>query len=144
MSLRTNLTVILAIEVVRTDGFTMTAAAHGIDANEQDAIARYVAFNAADGKVVFEQCGYKWRSSPWRDSLFIHYLEEPSKRITLVFVLLWTGDKDAALKELIEIHQRSMMMNVHYVRTEAEFAPFHGDPRFEAFLADPKNNATRF
>ena len=71
-------------------------------------------------------------------------LEEPSKRLELVFALLWTGDKDSALKELVEIHQRSMMMNVHYVRIAAEFAPFRGDPQFEAFLADPKNNAPRF
>lgn len=101
MSLPTNLTVIQAIEVSRTDAFVMTALAHGVDAAEQDAIARYIAFNVPDGKVIFERCGYKWRSSPWRDSLHIHYLEEPSKRINLLCVNTDTSPRDPWLKKFL-------------------------------------------
>lgn len=85
MPMKTNVTFVQTVEVVRTDTFVASAAAHGIDHGEQDAIARYIAFNAADGKISHQQCGFKWRCSPWRD-LYIHYLEEPSKRINLLCI----------------------------------------------------------
>jgi TolB-like protein/class 3 adenylate cyclase/Tfp pilus assembly protein PilF len=71
-------------------------------------------------------------------------MEEPDLRSTLRFVLLWTGDKEAALNEIAASLQRPPGLNVHILRTSAEFAPLHGDPRFEALLADPKNNAPLF
>jgi hypothetical protein len=34
--------------------------------------------------------------------------------------------------------------NVHQMRVDALYAPLRGDPRFEALLKDPKNNAPLF
>ncbi len=86
MPQRTDLTITFRVEVVRTEAFTATAAAHGIRADEQDAITRFVAYNAASGQTVFKQSGYWWRSILWRDALFVQYLEEPCGRINLLCV----------------------------------------------------------
>ncbi len=61
----------------------------------------------------------------------------------------WAGDKDAALAELGQIlvtknSGASGTNNVHALRRHPNFFPLQGDPRFEALLNDPKNNAPLF
>ena len=63
----------------------------------------------------------------------------------LAFVYAWTGDKDRAIAELTRLLRvPGFGLNVHYLRRSAWSAPLHGDPRFEALLKDPKNNAPLF
>ena len=56
-------------------------------------------------------------------------------------VLAWTGDKDGALAELARLLRTPRGSNVHALRVDAGFLSLHGDPRFEALLNDPENNA---
>jgi TolB-like protein len=59
-------------------------------------------------------------------------------------VYAWVGDKDRALAELARLLQKPGQLNVHRMRSDPIFAPLFGDPRFEALLNDPKNNAPLF
>ena len=68
-------------------------------------------------------------------------------RRNLAVVYAWTGDKDAAIAELARIIRTPSMLlgvNVHLMRVDPDWAPLRGDPRFEALLNDPKNNAPLF
>ncbi len=64
------------------------------------------------------------------------------------FLLAWTygvtGDKDRAIAELTRLLRIPMGWNVASIRRNPGFAKLHGDPRFEALLNDPKNNAPLF
>lgn len=57
----------------------------------------------------------------------------------------WLGDKDAALADLAERLDEGPAPGATIVlRRGLRFRPLQGDPRFEAMLADPKNNAPFF
>jgi len=60
------------------------------------------------------------------------------------YVYAWVGDKDRAIAELARLLQRPGQLNVHRMKWEPVLAPLFGDPRFEALLNDPKNNAPLF
>lgn len=69
----------------------------------------------------------------------------PELAESLAFVYAWTGDKDRAIAELARLLRvPGFGLNVHYLRRSAWFTPLRGDPRFEALLDDPKNNAPLF
>jgi len=56
----------------------------------------------------------------------------------------WTGDKERALAEyarLLRVPQ-PYLINVHEMKRQ--YSTLHGDPRFEALLNDPANNAPLF
>lgn len=63
---------------------------------------------------------------------------------SLAFVYAWTGDKDRALAEYVRLLRLPSGLNVHEMRRSPEYFPLQGDPRFEALLSDPKNNAPLF
>jgi predicted Zn-dependent protease len=55
------------------------------------------------------------------------------------------GDKDRALQLLAHLaHVPYGRFNVHVLRTDGDFALLSDDPRFQAMLADPANNAPLF
>ncbi|MBI5770403.1 MAG: protein kinase [Verrucomicrobia bacterium] len=68
----------------------------------------------------------------------------------LAFVYAWTGDKTRAIEAYARLLQCPMVSprmaanSVHVMRHALWFAPLRGDPRWEALLADPKNNAPLF
>jgi hypothetical protein len=59
-------------------------------------------------------------------------------------VLDWTGEKEQALAEYARLFRlpAAAFGNVHEFRVG--YSTMHGDPRFEALLDDPKNNAQLF
>jgi TolB-like protein/Flp pilus assembly protein TadD len=64
---------------------------------------------------------------------------------SLALIHAWTGDKETALAELTSLlRQARGTPSIHTMRTSASTFPLHGDPRFEALLNDPKNNAPLF
>jgi tetratricopeptide (TPR) repeat protein len=68
---------------------------------------------------------------------------------TLVYVQAWTGDLAGACDELARLLQTPVYptgaaINVYSLRLHPAFFPLRGDPRFEALLNDPKNNAPLF
>ncbi|SDR83303.1 TIR domain-containing protein [Opitutus sp. GAS368] len=66
--------------------------------------------------------------------------------ISLVYAstLAWTGDKEAALAELARLLRTPFGENIYSAKSSPLWLPLHGDPRFEALLNDPKNNAPLF
>ena len=58
-------------------------------------------------------------------------------------VYAWTGEKDRAIAELTKVLEVGFV-STWGVRESVYFAPLRGDPRFEALLNDPKNNAPLF
>jgi hypothetical protein len=69
-------------------------------------------------------------------------------RAVLAIVQAWTGERDDALKEIALLLRIPcsdwVTFNVHVMRRHPLFFPLQGDPRFEALLNDPKNNAPLF
>jgi TolB-like protein/Flp pilus assembly protein TadD len=63
---------------------------------------------------------------------------------TLVRVQAWVGEKDAALAGLAHILQVPSGGGVNGLRHSPWLTPLYGDPRWEALLSDPKNNAPLF
>ncbi|MBI5769760.1 MAG: TIR domain-containing protein [Verrucomicrobia bacterium] len=55
--------------------------------------------------------------------------------------LAWLGDKDAALAEFARLLRTPGGENVHVAKSSPTWFPLRGDPRFEALVNDPKNNA---
>jgi TolB-like protein/cytochrome c-type biogenesis protein CcmH/NrfG len=81
-------------------------------------------------------------TEPWQGSL-------PS--VALAFAHAWTGDKERALAEyarLLRVPVRAFpgegLLQVEIMKRSPEYQPLRGDPRFEALLNDPKNNAPLF
>ncbi len=67
----------------------------------------------------------------------------------LAFVYAWTGDKTRAIEAYARLLQSPFLsarlgINVHIMRHALWYSPLRGDPRWEALLADPKNNAPLF
>ena len=61
----------------------------------------------------------------------------------LAFAQAWTGDKEDAIAEYARAAAAptNPSLNVHVIKRSPEFFPVRGDPRCEALLNDPKNNA---
>ncbi len=59
-------------------------------------------------------------------------------------VLAWAGEKDRALAELARLLRTPFGENIYYAKTSPGWLPLRGDPRFEALVNDPKNNAPMF
>ena len=61
------------------------------------------------------------------------------------FVSAWLGDKTAALDLYARLFQTPFSyLNVHEMKRRPDFLPLRDDPRFQALLADPRNNAPLF
>jgi TolB-like protein/Flp pilus assembly protein TadD len=79
-----------------------------------------------------------------------NHWEGPQVEENLAFVYAWTGDKTRAIETYARLLQtpclspRMAAMNVHVMRHALWFAPLRGDPRWEALLDDPQNNAPLF
>ncbi|MSU48248.1 MAG: tetratricopeptide repeat protein [Opitutus sp.] len=75
-------------------------------------------------------------------------LHASDNRLILAFVYAWTGDKEKALEEYARLLRAPVYMadelNVHVMKHHPYYFPLQGDPRFEALLNDPKNNAPLF
>ncbi len=69
-------------------------------------------------------------------------IDGPFCSLIVAYVNAWTGHKDEAiaeLKHLVRVPYGNV--NVYDLRLSGGFAPLKGDPRFQALLADPANNA---
>ncbi len=72
-------------------------------------------------------------------------VDAPVSRFVLAMVYARAGDKDHALEELAHCLRTPFApANVYELRKDGAFSILHGDPRFEALLADPANNAPLF
>ncbi|MBI2813204.1 MAG: TIR domain-containing protein [Opitutae bacterium] len=65
-------------------------------------------------------------------------------RWALAVALAWTGDKEAACRELGRLLAEPSVVNVHEIRSAPWLFPLKGYPAFEALLTDPKNNQPLF
>jgi TolB-like protein/Tfp pilus assembly protein PilF len=65
----------------------------------------------------------------------------PANSISLAQIRAWTGDKGGALKELARLLQTPHGVNIYNARLDIGWLPLRGDPRYEALINDPKNNA---
>ena len=68
----------------------------------------------------------------------------PGVSLVYASTLAWTGDKEGALAELARLLRTPFGENIYNARVSAAWLPLHGDPRFEALVNDPKNNAPLF
>ena len=70
------------------------------------------------------------------------------EKAQLVVIEAWLGNKEASLDELARAMRTApvtpQLLNVHVIRHDLLFRPLQGDPRFEALLNDPANNAPLF
>ena len=72
----------------------------------------------------------------------IDAMDGPLASRSLAFVYAWTGEKDRALAEYARLLLLpGAELNVHEMRRSPEFFPLQEDPRFQALINDPKNNA---
>ncbi len=56
----------------------------------------------------------------------------------------WNGEKEKALEGVARLLRTPNGYYVHELRAIPNLTPLQGDPRFEALLNDPKNNAPLF
>jgi TolB-like protein/Tfp pilus assembly protein PilF len=68
----------------------------------------------------------------------------PTFSISYGSTLAWLGDKDAALAELARLLRTPYGENIYAAKYGLNWFPLRGDPRFEALVNDPKNNAPLF
>ena len=68
-------------------------------------------------------------------------LDGPSYSLNYASCLAWLGDKDRALAELARLLRTPNGENIYSAKFGANWFPLRGDPRFEALVNDPKNNA---
>ena len=62
----------------------------------------------------------------------------------LAVILAWAGDKDGAIEEFARLMRSEPNvpgMSIYHLKYGPWAWPLRGDPRFEALLNDPKNNA---
>jgi TolB-like protein len=63
----------------------------------------------------------------------------------LAAIYTWLGDKARAIEEYEKLFRMPFgNLSVHEMKRHPRYAPLRGDPRFEALLNDPKNNAPLF
>ena len=80
----------------------------------------------------------------------LDHWQGPNVLEDLAFVYAWTGDKTRAIEAyalLLRspcVSPRMGAINVHVMRHGLWYSPLRGDPRWDALLADPKNNAPLF
>ncbi|MEJ0088456.1 MAG: adenylate/guanylate cyclase domain-containing protein [Limisphaerales bacterium] len=65
----------------------------------------------------------------------------PNNSTGLAQIMAWTGDKDGALKELTRLLQTPYGVNIYNARLDIGWLPLRSDPRFEALINNPTNNA---
>jgi tetratricopeptide (TPR) repeat protein len=65
-------------------------------------------------------------------------------REVLAQVCAVVGEKDRAIAELTHLLRIPSQVNIHELRVMPVYFNLRGDPRFEALLNDPKNNAPLF
>jgi len=68
----------------------------------------------------------------------------PTYSENLASCLAYLGDKDRALAELARLLRTPYGENIYVAKYSPTWFPLHGDPRFEALVDDPKNNAPLF
>jgi len=71
-------------------------------------------------------------------------VDGPTFRYALAMIYAMHGDKDQAIAELSHQLQIPQLNTVAFMRVDPGLANLRGDPRFEAMLADPKNNQPLF
>ena len=59
-------------------------------------------------------------------------------------ILAWCGEKDRALAELARLLRTPFGENIHVAKSSFGWLPLLDDPRFQALVNDPKNNAPLF
>jgi tetratricopeptide (TPR) repeat protein len=65
--------------------------------------------------------------------------------VSRAWVYAWMGDQDRALAEFARLLRQPGVVTVSLLRQSLRWnTPLRGDPRFEALLNDPKNNAPLF
>jgi len=69
----------------------------------------------------------------------------PRYSASRAFVYAWTGDKDKAIAEYARLLRVPYSgLNIYEMKHDPWYFPLRGDPRWEALLADLKNNAPLF
>jgi tetratricopeptide (TPR) repeat protein len=68
----------------------------------------------------------------------------PAFSLNYASCLAWLGDKDGAIKELARLLRTPFGENIYQAKFGTTWFPLRGDPRFEALVNDPQNNAPLF
>ena len=71
-------------------------------------------------------------------------LSGPAYSLNYASCLAWLGDKDRALAELARLLRTPNGENIYAAKFGLSWFPLRGDPRFEALVNNPKNNAPLF
>jgi TolB-like protein/cytochrome c-type biogenesis protein CcmH/NrfG len=67
--------------------------------------------------------------------------EGPTYTAYRAMVYAWVGDTDRAIDEFARLLQTQIGLSVHEMKHDPYYLPLQGNPRWEALLNDPKNNA---
>jgi TolB-like protein len=68
----------------------------------------------------------------------------PPFSVNYAQMLAWCGEKDRALAELTRLLRTPFGENIYAAKLNYYWKPLHDDPRFQALVNDPKNNAPLF